>query len=307
MTSTLEWFGCATFRLTSDSNTILLDAYLDRAKGAAASHTGASDIEHCDWIVIGHSHFDHLYGAERIMANTDATLIGSYETVRVMVEAGVSPERMICVAGGETIDLGGESFVDVFPSQHSCVWSHGQMAQPGDVCLGDLGVTWQEQQAKMEELTAYMTTALPEPSIEHLLSTMGSHSHRGDGGALLYHFRTPDGTVLFQDTSGHWSGIVNSLQPDVAILAAAGRANIDGEPIQGTLVDFTRQQVEALAPSTTVLCHHDDWLPGFSIPTDMAPLRAMFDDAHTTLLELDYGTPVAILPIAPPTTKSGNT
>jgi L-ascorbate metabolism protein UlaG (beta-lactamase superfamily) len=296
VTSTLEWFGCATFRFVSGSTSILLDAYFDRADGAAGSTTGADDIDACDWIVIGHSHFDHLYGAERIMRNTAAVLIGSYETVRVMTEAGVPLERMICVAGGETIDLGEGIVVDVLPSQHSCVWSHGQMAQPDEVCLGDLGTTWQEQQTRMEGLTAYMMTSLPEPSIEHLLSTMGSHSHRGDGGALLFYFRTPDGTLLFQDTSGHWSGIVGTLKPDVAILAAAGRANIDGEPIQGTLIDFTRRQVEALTPATTVLCHHDDWLPGFSVATDMVPLRAMFDDSVTTLLELAYETPVVVLP-----------
>jgi hypothetical protein len=45
-----------------------------------------------------------------------------------------------------------------------------------------------------------------------------------------------------------------------------------------------------------VLCHHDDWLPGFSVATDMVPLRAMFDDSVTTLLELAYETPVVVLP-----------
>jgi len=44
-------------------------------------------VDECDWIVIGHSHFDHLAGAERIMSNTNAMLIGSYESVRVMEAA----------------------------------------------------------------------------------------------------------------------------------------------------------------------------------------------------------------------------
>ena len=39
------------------------------------------------------------------MARTDATLIGSYETVRLMEAAGVPVERMICVAGGERVRL----------------------------------------------------------------------------------------------------------------------------------------------------------------------------------------------------------
>ena len=292
--TTLDWFGCATFRLRTHGLTIFLDAYIDRAADASGPDVVTEDIDECDWIVIGHSHFDHLYGAERIMAQTNATLIGSYETIRLMVEAGVPAERMICVAGGETVALSDDVSVSVYPSQHSCVWSHGQMVQPDEVCLGDLGVTWQEQHAKMQELTTYLTTSLAPPSIEHLLSSMGSHSDRGDGGALLFNFSTPSGSLLFQDTSGHWSGIVDQLAPDVAILAAAGRGNVDGEPIQGSLIDFTRAQVEALTPGNVVLCHHDDWLPGFSVPTEMAPIRALFDSLDAELVELDYLTPTAI-------------
>jgi len=35
-----------------------------------------------------------------------------------------------------------------------------------------------------------------------------------------------------------------------------------------------------------VLSHHDDWLPGFSIDTDLAPIRAGLTDVE--LLELGY-------------------
>ena len=101
----LDWYGCATFRLRTAGLTIFLDAYIDRAPGAPGTGLTADDIDACDWIVIGHSHFDHLAGAERIMARTDATLIGSYETVRLMEAAGVPVERMICVAGGERVRL----------------------------------------------------------------------------------------------------------------------------------------------------------------------------------------------------------
>ena len=49
------------------------------------------------------------------MARTGATLIGSYETVRVMEAAGVPVERMICVAGGERIRLADDVTVSVLP------------------------------------------------------------------------------------------------------------------------------------------------------------------------------------------------
>lgn len=290
MTTTIDWYGCATFRLRTADLTIFLDAYIDRAPIAAGPGLTAGDIDECDWILVGHAHFDHLAGAETIMANTDATLVGSYETIRVMEEAGVPTDRMLCVSGGEAVDLGNGVRVHVFPSLHSCVWSHAEMHGAGEVCLGDLGVSLQEQQARMAELMAYVTTELDPVAIEHVLSTMVGHSPRGDGGALLYLIETPDGSILFQDTSGHWTGIVDDLDADVAIVAAAGRANVDGEPIQGTLAEFVADHIRRIGARRAILCHHDNWLPGFSIDTDVAPIRDALAEVApgTELLELGY-------------------
>ena len=288
--ATLDWYGCATFRLRTAGLTIFLDAYVDRAPDAPGTGLTADDIDECDWIVIGHAHFDHLYGAERIMARTNATLIGSYESVRVMEAAGVPAERMICVAGGERVRLSPDVTVSVLPSQHSCVWSHSQMAQSGDACLGDLGVTWQEQQERMRGLQTYLRTALAPGAVEHMRASFAGHSPRGDGGALLYLFETPEGSLLFQDTSGHWTGILGGVHPDVAILAAAGRGNIDGEPIQGSLAEFIGRQVGAVRPRRLLFSHHDNWLPGFSVATEMGPLREAVAAASpgTELLEPEY-------------------
>jgi glyoxylase-like metal-dependent hydrolase (beta-lactamase superfamily II) len=288
--ATLDWYGCATFRLRVGGLTVFLDAYVDRSPDAPGTGLTADDIDDCDWIVIGHAHFDHLYGAERIMARTNATLIGSYESVRVMEAAGVPAERMICVAGGERVRLSDDITVSVLPSQHSCVWSHAKMAQSGDACLGDLGVTWQEQQQRMQGLQTYLRTALSPGAVDHMRASFVGHSPRGDGGALLYLFETPEGSLLFQDTSGHWTGILDGLRPDVAILAAAGRGNVDGEPIQGSLADFIGRQVGAVRPRRLLFSHHDDWLPGFSVATDMGPLRTAVQAAspETELLEPGY-------------------
>jgi len=105
--------------------------------------------------------------------------------------------------------------------------------------------------------------------------------------------------VLFQNTSGHWSGVMEALSPDVAILAAAGRGNIDGEPIQGSLAEFVGRQVSMLEPSTVLLCHHDNWLPGFSVPTDTGPIAAEIERVApgTTLLEPGYLEATPILPV----------
>jgi len=288
MEARLDWFGCATFRLTVGKLVVFLDAYLDRVPNAAQPGLVPEDIERADWIVVGHSHFDHLFGAERIAKRTGARILGSHETVRIMEAQGVPLAQMVGVAGGERVRLSEDVVVDVYPSQHSCVWSHKQMSESHEVCLGDLGLTWQEQQDRFRALGAHFGTLGPEV-LRHLqVSAQGS---RGDGGALLYHFRTPDGSVLYQDTSGHWSGILRDLRPDVAILAAAGRGNIDGEPIQGSLAQFVARQVDLLRPRRVFLGHHDDWLPGFSRPIDTKPIREEIARVRpgTELVETGYG------------------
>jgi hypothetical protein len=69
----------------------------------------------------------------------------------------------------------------------------------------------------------------------HLAGAVGSGQ---TGGTLAYLIETPQGSVFWQDTSGSWTGVLRELKPDVAILAAAGRGNLDGEPIQDFLADF---------------------------------------------------------------------
>jgi len=287
MTATLDWLGCATFRLTIGNLVIFLDAYIDRVPSAPPVGLSVAEINRADWIVVGHSHFDHLYGAERIARQTGATVIGSYETVRVMEAQGIPRAQLLPVAGGEKVRLSNDVTVEVYPSQHSCVWSHHQMPAADIVCLGDLGVTYQEQQARLQELWNYLNSAGEEVLTHLKVSAQGA---LGDGGALLYLFDTPEGSLLYQDTSGHWSGILRNLRPDVAILAAAGRGNIDGEPMQGSLAQFVARQADILRPRRVVLSHHDNWLPGFSRVIDTAPIRVELAKwaPRTELVEMGY-------------------
>jgi L-ascorbate metabolism protein UlaG (beta-lactamase superfamily) len=270
-TSTLDWYGCATFRLTIGRLVVMLDAYIDRVPGAAGTGLRADDIDRADWIVVGHSHFDHLWGAERIAANTGARVIGSYETCRILAHYGIPDAQLIPVAGGERVRLADDVVVGVFPSLHSCVWSQTAMTGSDTVCIGDLGLTHQEREARMGELFRHFGSLGAEVMAHLQVSNQGA---KGDGGALVFVFETPDGSILYQDTSGHWTGILHDLRPDVAILAAAGRGNVDGEPVQGTLAQFVARQAELVQARNVILCHHDDWLPGFSTETDVGPIRA---------------------------------
>ncbi len=288
MAAKLDWYGCATFRLTLGEMVIFLDAYIDRVPSAAGPGVRTEEIERADWIVIGHSHFDHLWGAERIAKRTGATIIGSHETVRIMEKEGVPLSQLMAVGGGERVQLSADVTVSVYPSLHSCVWTDkGGMLQPNEVCLGDLGVTYQERQARMQQMMQGLMN-LDAGTLSHLKAS--DQAVRGDGGSFLYLFETPEGSLLYQDTCGHWSGIMPGLRPDVAILGAAGRGNIDGEPIQGTLAEFVALEVEMLKPRRVILGHHDNWLPGFSVPTNVGPIREAITQKtpDTELTEIDY-------------------
>ena len=112
----------------------------------------------------------------------------------------------------------------------------------------------------------------------------------GHAGALAYLIETPLGSLLWKDTSGHWTGILRDLRPDAALLAAAGRGNIDGEPIQGTLAQFVAREVDLLRPRRIVLGHHDDWNPPMTGPTDLEPIERELglQAGRVELVHMDY-------------------
>jgi len=86
--------------------------------------------------------------------------------------------------------------------------------------------------------------------------------------------------------------VLHDIRPDVAILAAAGRGNIDGEPIQGTLAQFVAKEAELLRPERIILGHHDNWMPPITPEggTDVPPLREGIAMAapRAAVLEVGY-------------------
>jgi L-ascorbate metabolism protein UlaG (beta-lactamase superfamily) len=280
----LDWLGVSTFRLVVGELTIFLDAYIDRVPAAPPVGMSVADVKEADWVLVGHSHFDHLWGAERIARQTGATVVGSHETVRLLHDVdGIPEEQLMAVAGGEPIELAPDVRVRVFPSLHSCIWATmgGTADEP---CLGDLGVKHQERALRVARgMEMLHSDALGADVAVHMHES--DRHPRGEGGSFAYLIETPAGSIFWKDSSGHWSGILRHLRPDVALLAAVGRGNADGEPVQGTLAGFIADEVELLEPQSVVLCHHDDWMPPLTKPIDVAPIRR----------ELERRTPAARL------------
>ncbi len=259
MAVTLDWLGCATFRLRIDDLVLFLDAYIDRVPSAPPVGISTDEVDRADYVLVGHSHFDHLAGAEVIAANTGAKIIGSNETARVMLDEGIPREQLWRTQGGEHFRLSNTVTLRVYPSLHSCIWTSGSQ-DPGEVVLGQYCVTederWPPERAR--RMTQMLASTSDAHKQEHGRAAVGSDTH---GGALAYLIETPEGSIFYHDTSGCWSRVISDLRPDVAVVAMAGRPNIDGEPIQGSLAQFVGRMASLLRPRHLFLGHHDSWMP----------------------------------------------
>jgi len=274
MSVTLDWFGCTTYRLNIDGLIVFLDTFMDRISSAPDNGATSADIKEADFAIIGHSHMDHIAGADIIAKNTGAKVIGSFETARVLRKAGVPKDQLLPSAGGELHQLNDDVSVRVFPSLHSCIWS---TAEPSGVSLtGDIGVSYGERAERLAAQRgdgARLPDDLAAEQNELDTRRIGSSN---DGGALDYLIETPDGTIFFQNSMGFWSGILTGIRADVAIMGCAGRGNIDGEPIQGSVEEYVAAVANTLVPKKLVLGHHDNWAGAVDAPdlTDIEPIRA---------------------------------
>jgi L-ascorbate metabolism protein UlaG (beta-lactamase superfamily) len=290
---TVEWLGCATFRVRAPGLTLFFDTFVDRIEAAVPSGLRSEEIDEADYLFISHSHLDHVLGADVIARATGAPVVGSHETIRVMAENGVGAEQRWAVSGGETIDCGNGVRVRVVPSLHACMWT-GVEADAGAPCLGDAGIPFNEVRPRIAEAVEALHTLTPE--VERYLHSHDGHASRSDGGQLAYLLETPEGSIFFSSSAGCWSALLRELSPDVAILAVAGRPNLDGEPFQGSLAQFIATEVELLAPSTVLFCHHDAWMPPLPA-VDVAPIVRELGARVPSLriAELEVGAPAALL------------
>jgi diadenosine tetraphosphatase ApaH/serine/threonine PP2A family protein phosphatase len=101
--------------------------------------------------------------------------------------------------------------------------------------------------------------------------------------------------LLVTASSGYWRGIFEPLRPDVAILGATGRPNLDGEPYQASLADFLAEEAALLGHPEVIFCHHDPLLPPLVGATDITDAETRLRDIPgQRYRRLEYGVPAAI-------------
>ncbi len=141
---TLTYMGTAAWEISDGKTVILIDPYLSRiliraSAGSASSGPVAGDtrtphvwsdvvppdaatidahIHQANFILVTHTHIDHVMDVPHIALKTHATVIGTESTENVMRAFSVPEDQLITVRGGEDYDFGDFS-VKVIPSLHS--------------------------------------------------------------------------------------------------------------------------------------------------------------------------------------------
>jgi L-ascorbate metabolism protein UlaG (beta-lactamase superfamily) len=208
----LKYLGTAGWEITDGATTILIDPYLTRinrpAQPGSSGHPLAGDtrrayemtdiatpdiatidahIQRADFVLVTHTHYDHILDVPHIALKTRATVIGTESTENVMRAYGVPEEQLLTVRGGEDYQFQGFS-LRVIPSLHSPL-----------------------------DHKHYFSSATAPPGMKAPL-TLGQISP--EGGTLAYLIRFPEHQILAFGANNYIEREIVGLEPDVVLMGA---------------------------------------------------------------------------------------
>ena len=140
----LRWLGTAGWEISDGTTVILIDPYISRIYGpqppgripyartagdtrpryewdsVATPDVAAIEahLQGANFVLVTHTHYDHVLDVPQIALKTHATVIGTESTENVLRAYKVPEEQLITVRGGEDYEFGAFS-LRVIPSLHS--------------------------------------------------------------------------------------------------------------------------------------------------------------------------------------------
>lgn len=209
----LSYLGTAGWQITAGQTVVLVDPYftrLDRrffpgpwtiTKGgiplallsdsAISADTVAiqARLKRADFVLVSHSHFDHLLDVPHIALRTGAKVIGTESTRNIALAYGVADSQLITVRGGEDFDFKAFS-LRVIPSLHSAL----------------------ANKLYFDPRVAPITLHPPLRIRDY-----------PEGGTLVFLVRMAGCEIFFSGSMNYIEGEVTGLRPDVAVLGSTGR------------------------------------------------------------------------------------
>ena len=254
----IRWLGVAGFSIEADGAVLLQDPYLsrpgagtllfslyrpDEARLAAllAPDGPAPELARAAFILVGHSHFDHLGDVAWIAGRSGASVVGSATTGHIARAYGLANERFRRLEPGERMQAGPFE-IRAIASRHARVLL-GRVPFDGEV------------------------TEPPVAPIHAASFKMG-----GARSYLVTH--RASGRTVFTTSSAD-----RDLAALEALRAEGVRVDVLLAATQGRDPDYVRDLVRTLRPRVVVPHHFDDFLlppgaPGAGEPSDPEDERA---------------------------------
>jgi len=207
---TLRYLGAAGWEITDGTTYILIDPYLSRINGppppgghpmpgdtrrgygwgdVASPDVAAIDahIQRADFVLVTHTHYDHILDVSHIALKTHAAVIGTESTENVMRAYAVPEEQLITVRGGEDYQFASFS-LKVIPSIHSAL-----------------------------DHKRYFSSAVAPAGMKAPLTLEQIHP---EGGTLAYLIRFQGHQILAFGGMNYIEREIAGLEPDVALIGA---------------------------------------------------------------------------------------
>ena len=270
----LSYLGTAGWEITDGKTVILIDPYLSRVKSRAPNDDVSPDdprpavsrddviqpdaalidahIQRADFILITHTHADHVVDTPYIARKTGAMVIGTQSTANFVRVSGVPNARILAAKGGEDLEFGVFS-VRVVPSLHG-ILRRAPNVQPGSGPPPPL---------------VFPPDAKPPIRFRDLV----------EGGTLAYLVRLGGVQILAFGSMNYIEREVDGLRPDVALIGAM--------PERREIYNYTPRLLKALGYPRIVLPAHWD---RFNVPYSMSQQPAI-DRLQSFLSEVKAASP----------------
>ena len=248
---TLSYLGNAGWQIEDGQPVIIVDPYVSQFHDKRLGNPNTSDdsdevlvpdeaqiaahIPRADFVVITHSHSDHMLDPPSVAKNTGAVIIGSEGSANIARAEGVPEKQLIIVKGGDDLDFGRFS-LRVIPSLHSQLFAKH-----------------------------YNNSEFSGPVVSGLKAPLHESAYH-EGGTFAYLLRLAGHRILIMGSMNYIEREMTGLKPDIALIGSgASRQEI---------YNYSRRLMKALANPPIVLPTHWDSYANATIEKSRSEVQA---------------------------------